>query len=82
MKCSVFVGGVFAAAVGSSTLSPVREAMAAQEGVFSGGDGIIYGLASGGQLQWYRHDGRRTGSSDWTAGAGGRNVGAGWNMFR
>ncbi|WP_437295723.1 hypothetical protein [Sorangium sp. So ce426] len=57
MKCSVFVGGPFAAALGLSTLSPVREAMAAQEGVFSGGHGVIYGVMSGGQLQWYRHDG-------------------------
>ncbi|WP_438037326.1 hypothetical protein [Sorangium sp. So ce204] len=42
---------------------------------------MVYGVTSDGKLQWYRHNGWETGSSDWTAGNGGRNVGTGWNMY-
>jgi len=52
-----------------------------ESGVFSGEDGVIYGMYPDGRLQWYRHDGWRDGSSNWTAGNGGRQVGTGWNVF-
>ncbi|MFC9262246.1 tachylectin-related carbohydrate-binding protein [Streptomyces hydrogenans] len=49
--------------------------------VFCGGGGVIYGITPGGDLQWYRHDGWTDGSNRWTAGAGGKNVGGGWNIY-
>ncbi|MEV6581239.1 tachylectin-related carbohydrate-binding protein [Streptomyces sp. NPDC051582] len=51
--------------------------------VFSGGGGgrVIYGITPGGDLQWYRHDGAKDGSNQWTAGAGGKNVGGGWGIY-
>jgi hypothetical protein len=49
--------------------------------VFSGGGGVIYGITPEGQLQWYRHDGWTDGTNRWTAGAGGNNVGGGWNIY-
>ena len=59
--------------------------------VFSGGDGIIYatqdteldprtGRQTGGQLLWYRHDGRGDGSFKWAEGLG-KTVGNGWNFW-
>jgi hypothetical protein len=50
--------------------------------VFAGEDGVIYGMYPDGRLMWYRHDGWRDGSFNWTAGNGGRQVGTGWNVFR
>ncbi|AKT38204.1 tachylectin-related carbohydrate-binding protein [Chondromyces crocatus] len=49
--------------------------------VFSGGHGVFYGVHADGRMQWYRHDGWLTGTMDWTAGDGGRNVGTGWNVY-
>ncbi|MEU2507164.1 tachylectin-related carbohydrate-binding protein, partial [Streptomyces sp. NPDC007863] len=49
--------------------------------VFSGDDGVIYGITPDGLLQWYRHDGWRDGTNRWTAGAGGNNIGGGWNIY-
>ncbi|MER7950999.1 tachylectin-related carbohydrate-binding protein [Streptomyces sp. NPDC096079] len=49
--------------------------------VFSGGGGVIYGITPAGDLQWYRHDGWTDGTNRWTAGAGGNNIGGGWNMY-
>ncbi|NOU32035.1 MAG: hypothetical protein HOO96_29375 [Polyangiaceae bacterium] len=69
--------------------------------LFSGGDGIIYGItpvvpatpatgigpdyaahpASGGELKWYRHDGRQDGSFAW-APRSGSTVGTGWGGFK
>ena len=49
--------------------------------IFSGGEGVVYGIRSSGSLQWYRHNAWQTGDWDWTAGSGGRNVGTGWNVF-
>jgi len=42
---------------------------------------FIYGIDSKGLLQWYRHDGARTGAGLQTAGAwqGARTVGRGWD---
>lgn len=65
-----------------SRLAPVQEATAAQEGVFSGGDGVIYRITPDGNLDWYRHDGWKTGTRDWTGGPRRRNVGIGWNVSR
>jgi hypothetical protein len=64
------------------------------EHVFSGGDGIIYGIdpvvkarvlftgettpASGGNLWWYRHVGSADGSFKWE---GPKKVGSGWSGF-
>ncbi|MFF0214390.1 tachylectin-related carbohydrate-binding protein [Streptomyces vinaceus] len=49
--------------------------------VFSAGRGVIYGIKPDGDLQWYFHDGWADGSNRWTAGAGGRNVGRGYNNY-
>ncbi|MFI1439024.1 tachylectin-related carbohydrate-binding protein [Streptomyces fructofermentans] len=49
--------------------------------VFSGGDGVIYGIHPNGDLQWYRHDGWKQGTAHWTAGAGGNKVSGGWNVY-
>jgi hypothetical protein len=43
------------------------------------GDAITY--ASGGELKWYRHDGRNDGSFTWGPGSG-NTVGTGWNSFK
>jgi hypothetical protein len=49
--------------------------------VFSGGDGIIYGVTENGDLMWTRHDGRNDGSFRWApAPDGGKKVGIGWNF--
>lgn len=49
--------------------------------VFSGGDGIIYGVTNAGDLMWMRHQGRSDGSFSWVATAnGGKKVGVGWNF--
>jgi hypothetical protein len=68
--------------------------------LFSGGDGVIYGItpvvpatlptgigpglgghpASGGELKWYRHDGRDNGSFTWAARSGS-TVGTGWGAM-
>jgi hypothetical protein len=45
--------------------------------LFSGGDGIIYGVNQNNQLVWYRHVGRTDGSFRWAAGSG-NVVGTGW----
>lgn len=49
--------------------------------VFSGGDGVVYGIRSNGDLLWYRHDGRFDGSSVWVNGGLGKKVGNGWQNF-
>jgi hypothetical protein len=65
--------------------------------VFSGGDGVIYAVdpvvegsihatggsttASGGDLWWFRHEGRNDGSFRWTDNHG-RKVGSGWGSFQ
>ncbi|MFF4167906.1 tachylectin-related carbohydrate-binding protein [Streptomyces sp. NPDC001741] len=49
--------------------------------VFSGGNGVIYGITPEGALQWYRHDGYTDGTNRWTAGGGGNNVSDGWNIY-
>ena len=41
----------------------------------------IYGIDSGGDLRWYRHNGWADGSARWIAGGGGNNVGGGWNIY-
>ncbi|MDQ6665135.1 MAG: tachylectin-related carbohydrate-binding protein [Acidobacteriota bacterium] len=43
--------------------------------VFSGGDGIVYGILENGDLMWYRHLGRGDGTFRWE---GPKKVGAGW----
>jgi hypothetical protein len=47
--------------------------------LFSGGDGVIYGINSDDQLVWYRHDGRADGSFSWAPGSG-NVVGVGWDF--
>jgi hypothetical protein len=51
--------------------------------VFSGGDGVIYGIKQDGTLQWYRHNGFTTGAGLDTPGAweGPVDVGVGWQGF-
>lgn len=46
--------------------------------VFSGGQGIIYGVHDNGDLVWYRHIGREDGSFIWE---GPRTVGFGWSRM-
>jgi len=48
--------------------------------VFSGGDGVIYGVNSAGDLLWYRHDGRRDGTFVWAPGSP-KKVGVGWGSL-
>ena len=47
--------------------------------LFSGGDGVIYGVNSDDELVWYRHDGRTDGSFHWAPGSG-NVVGSGWTF--
>ena len=49
--------------------------------VLAAGDGVIYGIKPNGDLQWYRHDGFTDGTNRWTAGAGGLNIGGGWDIY-
>ncbi|MFJ8596611.1 tachylectin-related carbohydrate-binding protein [Streptomyces sp. NPDC093598] len=49
--------------------------------VFSGGEGVIYGIKPDGDLQWYRHDGWKKGTAHWTAGAGGNRISGGWDIY-
>ena len=53
--------------------------------VFSGGNGVIYGIEPGGDLKWYRHNAYLTGGGLQDAGAwndlGGKTIGIGWNGF-
>jgi Tachylectin/Domain of unknown function (DUF6259) len=44
-------------------------------------DGVIYSITFGGDLLWYRHDGRSDGSFKWASNTGSK-VGAGWNFSR
>jgi Tachylectin len=46
--------------------------------VFSGGDGIVYGIQDDGDLIWYRHVGRGDGSFVWE---GPKKVGTGWGQL-
>ena len=47
--------------------------------VFSGGDGVIYGIKDNGDLLWYRHEGRNDGSFRWAPNSANK-VGQGWNF--
>jgi len=51
--------------------------------VFGGGDGIIYGVNSNGDLLWYKHLGHDSGLGLSDAGSwlGGKTVGVGWGSF-
>jgi tachylectin len=54
--------------------------------VFSGGEGLIYGITTSGQLLWYRdlaRDGSNSadGSTGWAVGSGSQ-IGTGWLGFR
>ncbi|MER6558676.1 tachylectin-related carbohydrate-binding protein [Streptomyces sp. NPDC001027] len=49
--------------------------------VFSGGEGVIYGITPEGELRWYRHDGWQDGTPSWTAGQGGNLISGGWNIY-
>lgn len=51
--------------------------------VFSGGDGIIYGVNPDGDLLWYNHVGHNDGLGVDDAGAwlGAKQVGSGWGSF-
>jgi tachylectin len=50
--------------------------------VLPGPGNVVYGITSTGEMHWYRHDGQPDGSSDWTAGDGGKIVGTGWDTYR
>jgi Tachylectin len=42
---------------------------------------VIYGIKPNGDLHWYRHDGIEDGSNRWTAGAGGKRISGGWDIY-
>ncbi|MET9026620.1 hypothetical protein ABZW96_13495 [Nocardia sp. NPDC004168] len=42
---------------------------------------VIYGIKPNGDLHWYRHDGGRDGTATWTAGAGGKKISGGWDIY-
>lgn len=46
--------------------------------IFSGSEGIVYGIQTNGDLMWYRHVGRSDGSFIWE---GPNKVGIGWGEF-
>ena len=48
--------------------------------VFSGGDGVIYAIASTGDLFYYR-DEARNGTFGWAFNGAGQRIGRGWNGF-
>ncbi|ULH15009.1 hypothetical protein MF271_13720 [Deinococcus sp. KNUC1210] len=54
--------------------------------VFSGGNGVIYGILPNGDLKWYRHTAYLTGGGLQDAGSwnptSGKTVGIGWNGFK
>jgi hypothetical protein len=53
--------------------------------IFSGGDGVIYGVLPNGELKWYRNTGYKTGAGYNDAGGwdpkSGKTIGIGWNGF-
>ena len=69
--------GTFRWAPGSGTV--VGTGWGAFKEVFSGGDGVIYGVNSDDELVWYRHDGRNTGTFSWAPGSGSV-VDSGWTF--
>jgi N,N-dimethylformamidase beta subunit-like, C-terminal/Tachylectin len=48
--------------------------------VFSGGDGVIYGITPDGELLYYR-DLARDGTPEWAYDGQGQRIGTGWNTF-
>ena len=54
--------------------------------IFSGGEGVIYGVMPSGELKWYRNTGYRTGGGYNDAGGwdpkSGKTIGIGWNGFK
>jgi hypothetical protein len=48
--------------------------------IFSGGDGIIYAIASNGDLLYYR-DEARDGTPRWSFGGEGQKIGTGWGDY-
>ncbi|MDG2990163.1 hypothetical protein L3556_04315 [Candidatus Synechococcus calcipolaris G9] len=50
------------------------------ENVFVGGNGVIYGLKSNGDLYWFRHDGWQNGSNQWANGGNGIKIASGWDV--
>ena len=50
--------------------------------MFSGGNGVIYGVKNDGTLDWYRHLGFEDGSDSWVNGGQGIPVGSGDQIFR
>src|SRR4029078_4642589 len=57
---------------GTSTGAPQR--------VFSGGNGVLYGIRANGDLLWYRHLDPGGGSASWAFNQGVK-IGDGWNDF-
>ncbi|TPQ18263.1 N,N-dimethylformamidase beta subunit family domain-containing protein [Streptomyces sporangiiformans] len=47
-----------------------------------GGNGIIYGIQSDGNLYWYRHRGWTDGTASWANSGTGRLIGGKWQQFR
>lgn len=50
--------------------------------LFSGGDGIVYGVRADGALLWFRHVDWRTGGPSWANGGNGRVIGSGFQHHR
>jgi len=54
--------------------------------VFSGGDGVVYGVLPSGELKWYRNTGYATARGYNDAGGwdprSGKTIGIGWNSFK
>ena len=50
--------------------------------VFTTSSGIIYGITTGGDLHWYRHEGWQNGSGRWTDGNGIRVGNGGWESYK
>ena len=45
--------------------------------IFSGGNGVIYGVQNDGTLYWYRHKGWLKGENNWVS-LNGKKIGDGW----
>jgi hypothetical protein len=49
--------------------------------VFGAEGGVIYAVTYSGDLLWYRHEGRTSGTFDWAANSGARPIGGGFGKF-
>jgi hypothetical protein len=70
--------GVFDWATGACCGRRVSTGWGGFTKVFSGGDGVIYGVSADGRLWWRRHNGWLDGTNSWTTRT---QVGSGWQVF-